>query len=26
MGLFDEVEIVSPEEFREYVRGKVGKV
>jgi proteasome accessory factor C len=26
MGLFDEVEIVSPEEFREYVRGKLKKV
>jgi len=24
MGLFDEIEIVEPEEFREYVRGKVG--
>jgi len=26
MGLLDEVEIVSPEEFREYVRGKLRKV
>jgi hypothetical protein len=26
MGLFDEIEIVGPEEFREYVRKKVKEV